>query len=160
MIDAVDRQERTADQGPGSGWMTKLANAARATGPSLLFGPDVGEIWFGKDAKRTALAHARAKHTWPAIAGFVVGCALGAACEPAFGLQSLALPTGFALLALVMGLVASLRSGVSQKSAQGATSSPTTRTDLTGAMRLALLSQTIGTSEVKPTQTDVTDEHG
>ena len=135
--------------------------AARATAPPLLFGLDVGEIWFGKDAKRTALfARARAKHTWPAIAGFVVGCALGAACEPAFGLQSLALPTGFALLALVMGLVASLRSGVRQKSAQGARSSPTTRTDLTGAMRLALRSQMIGTSEVKPTQTDVTDEHG
>src|SRR5258705_508301 len=125
-----------------------------------VFSIDVGEIWLGKDAKRTALARARAKHTWPAIAGFVVGCALGAACEPAFGLQSLALPTGFALLALIMGLVASLRSGVSQKSAHGATSSPTTRTDLTGAMRLALRSQMLGTSEVKPTQTDVTDKHG
>jgi len=125
-----------------------------------VFSIDVGDIWFGKDAKRTALAHARAKHTWPAIAGFVIGCALGAACEPAFGLQSLALPTGFALLALVLGLVASLRSGVSQNSFQGTTSSPTTRTDLTGAMRLALRSQMIGTSEVKPTQTDVTDKHG
>jgi len=125
-----------------------------------VFSIDVGEIWLGKDAKRTALARARAKHTWPAIAGFVIGCALGAACEPAFGLQSLSLPTGFALLALVMGLVASLRSGVSQKSAHGATSSPTTRTDLTGAMRLALRSQMLGTSEVKPTQTDVTDKHG
>src|SRR6266446_6732565 len=65
------------------------------------FSIDVGEIWLGKDVKRTAAA--RAKHTWPAIAGFVIGCALGAACEPAFGLQSLALPTGFALLALVLG---------------------------------------------------------
>jgi uncharacterized membrane protein YoaK (UPF0700 family) len=89
------------------------------------FSIDVGEIWLGKDAKRTALAHARAKQTWPAIAGFVIGCALGAACEHALGLWSFALPTGFALLASVLGLVASLRSGVSQKSAQGATSSPT-----------------------------------
>jgi uncharacterized membrane protein YoaK (UPF0700 family) len=74
-----------------------------------VFSTDVGEIWLGKNAKPTALARARAKHTWPAIAGFVIGCALGAACEAAFGLQSLALPTGFALLALVLGL-ASLRS--------------------------------------------------
>jgi uncharacterized membrane protein YoaK (UPF0700 family) len=125
-----------------------------------VFSIDVGEIWLGNDAKRMALARARAKHTWPAIAGFVVGCALGAACEPAFGLQSLALPTGFALLALVLGLVASLRSGISQKSAQGATSSPTTRTDLVGAVRLALRSQMMRTSELKPPRIDATDEHG
>lgn len=125
-----------------------------------VFTIDVGEIWLGKDAERTALARARAKHTWPAIAGFVVGCALGAACEPAFGLQSLAFPTGFALLALAMGLVASLKSGVSQKSAQGATLSPTTRTVLTGATRSALRSQMTGTSEVNPAQTDVTGKHG
>jgi hypothetical protein len=124
-----------------------------------VFSIDVGEIWLGKDAKRTASACARAKHTWPAIAGFVIGCTFGAACELAFGLRSLALPTGFALLALLLGLVASLRSGVSQKSAQGATSSPTSRTDLTGAVKLALRSQMMGTSELKPTQTDATDKH-
>jgi len=72
-----------------------------------IFSIDVGEIWLGKDVKRTAAARARAKHTWPAIAGFLIGCALGAACEPAFGLRSLALPAGFSLLALVLGLVAS-----------------------------------------------------
>ena len=125
-----------------------------------VFSIDVGEIWLGKDAKRTAVARARAKHTGPAIAGFVIGCALGAACEPAFGLQSLALPTGFAFLALVMDLVASLRSGVRQESAQGATSSQITRTDLTGATRSALRSQMTGTSEVNPAQTGVTGKHG
>jgi hypothetical protein len=42
-------------------------------------------------------------HTLPVIAGFVIGCALGGACEAAVGLRSLALPTGLALLALAMG---------------------------------------------------------
>jgi uncharacterized membrane protein YoaK (UPF0700 family) len=124
------------------------------------FSIDVGEIWIGKDVKRTALARARSKHTWPAIAGFVIGCALGAACEPAFGLQSLALPTGFALLALVLGLVASQRTAVSQKWVQTATSSPTTRADLNCAIILAFRSRIIATSEAKPIQTDVTDKHG
>ena len=124
-----------------------------------VFSTDVGEIWLGKNANPTALARARAKHTWPAIAGFVIGCALGAACEAAFGLQSLALPTGFALLALVLGL-ASLRSGVSQELAQTATSSPIIRTDLTRAMMLAMRSEIIAASKVEPTQTEVTDKHG
>jgi uncharacterized membrane protein YoaK (UPF0700 family) len=74
------------------------------------FSIDVGELWFGTDVKRMALARARARHTWPAIAGFVIGCALGAACEPSFGLLSLVLPMGFALLALVVGYVVSLKS--------------------------------------------------
>jgi uncharacterized membrane protein YoaK (UPF0700 family) len=125
-----------------------------------VFSIDVGEIWLGKNAKRTALARARAKHTWPAIAGFVIGCALGAACEAAFGLRSLALPTGFALLALVLGLVASLRSGVSQKSAQSATSSSTIRTELTGSRRRELRSRRVARSEPEPTQADVTGAHG
>jgi uncharacterized membrane protein YoaK (UPF0700 family) len=125
-----------------------------------VFSIDVGEIWLGKDAKRRALARARAKHTWPAIAGFVIGCALGAACEPAFGLQSLALPTGLALLALVLGLVASPRSGVSQKSAQAATSSSTIGTELMGSRRRELRSRRVATSEPEPTHVDVTGEHG
>jgi uncharacterized membrane protein YoaK (UPF0700 family) len=125
-----------------------------------VFSIDVGEIWLGKDAKRTALARARAKHTWPAIVGFVIGCALGAACEPAFGLQSLALPMGFALLAFVLGLVASLKSGVSQNSLQGATLSSTTGTDLTGSRSREPRSRRVATSEPEPTQTDVTGEQG
>ena len=38
-----------------------------------------------RDVKRTATARARAKRIWPAIARFVVGCVLGAACELVFG---------------------------------------------------------------------------
>ncbi|WP_233224435.1 hypothetical protein [Thiomonas sp. X19] len=41
--------------------------------------------------------------TWPAILGFALGCGLGAACEAAFGLLALALPTGLALLACAWG---------------------------------------------------------
>ena len=125
-----------------------------------VFSIDVGEIWLGKDAKRTALARARAKHAWPAIAGFVIGCALGAACEPAFGLQSLTLPTGFALLAFVLGLVASLKSGVSQDSLQGAALSRTIGTDLTDSRSRELRSRRVATSEPEPTQANVTGEQG
>jgi hypothetical protein len=36
------------------------------------------------------------------IAGFVVGCGLGAACEAVYGLWSLMLPAGFAVAALAL----------------------------------------------------------
>jgi len=61
---------------------------------------DLGEMLLGHDPIATARARERAKQTWPAIAGFAIGCGLGAACEAAAGLWSLALPTGFALIAL------------------------------------------------------------
>ena len=61
---------------------------------------DLGEMLLGHDPIATARARERAKHTWPAIAGFAIGCGLGAACEAAAGLWSLALPTGLALIAL------------------------------------------------------------
>jgi hypothetical protein len=48
-------------------------------------------------------AGTRARHTEPAIVGFALGCALGAACEVIVGLWSLALPTGLALVALTTG---------------------------------------------------------
>jgi hypothetical protein len=40
------------------------------------------------------------------IFGFAIGCGLGATCEAALGLWSLALPTGLAMLALAMGFAA------------------------------------------------------
>jgi hypothetical protein len=43
--------------------------------------------------------------------GFTVGCGLGAACEAAIGLWSLALPAGLALLALAMGVGATRHRG-------------------------------------------------
>jgi uncharacterized membrane protein YoaK (UPF0700 family) len=61
---------------------------------------DLGEALAGADPVAAAAARRRAMHTLPVIAGFTVGCGLGAACEAAAGLWSLALPTGLALLAL------------------------------------------------------------
>jgi uncharacterized membrane protein YoaK (UPF0700 family) len=72
------------------------------------FTMDVGEVLLGRDPDDVAKARSRAKHTWPAIVGFAVGCGLDAAFEAAVGLWSLALPVGLALLALAMGLAAKL----------------------------------------------------
>jgi uncharacterized membrane protein YoaK (UPF0700 family) len=66
------------------------------------FTVDIGTVLFGRDSDDAASAFARAKHTWPAIVGFAAGCAAGAVCEAAFGLWSLTLPAGFALLAVVL----------------------------------------------------------
>lgn len=72
---------------------------------------DMGEALFGRAPADVAKARSRAKHTWPAIVGFAVGCGLGAACEATIGLRSLALPTGLALLALALGWAANLDAG-------------------------------------------------
>ena len=63
---------------------------------------DLGTVLVGRDPQEAANACDRAKHAWPVILGFAVGCGLGAACQAAFGLRSLALPTGLALVAFVM----------------------------------------------------------
>jgi uncharacterized membrane protein YoaK (UPF0700 family) len=55
-----------------------------------------------------AKAGERAKHTAPAIIGFATGCGLGAGCEIVIGLWAMVLPTGLALLALVIGLASKL----------------------------------------------------
>src|SRR2546425_10633506 len=75
------------------------------------FTMDLGEMLLGRDPDEVAKARSRAKHTWPAIVGFTVGCGLGAACEAAVGLWSLALPVGLTLLALAMGVAAKLDAG-------------------------------------------------
>src|SRR6266404_3601375 len=72
---------------------------------------DLGDVMLGRKPADVAKARSRAMRTWPAIVGFAVGCGLGAACEAAIGLRSLALPTGLALLALAMGLAANLDGG-------------------------------------------------
>jgi uncharacterized membrane protein YoaK (UPF0700 family) len=64
---------------------------------------DLGGVLVGGDPVEIAKARGRAMHTLPVIVGFTVGCGLGAACEAAMGLSSLALPTGLALLALAIG---------------------------------------------------------
>jgi uncharacterized membrane protein YoaK (UPF0700 family) len=69
-----------------------------------LFTIDAAEIFLGRNANSVASARARAKHTLPAILGFLIGCALGVACEAALGLKSVVLPTSLALLAVGLGL--------------------------------------------------------
>jgi uncharacterized membrane protein YoaK (UPF0700 family) len=64
---------------------------------------DIGEIILGQDPGLIAKARQRARRTWPAVAGFLLGCALGAWCEAAIGLRALALPASFALVALALG---------------------------------------------------------
>jgi uncharacterized membrane protein YoaK (UPF0700 family) len=64
---------------------------------------DLGGVLVGGDLAESAKARSRAMNTLPVIVGFTVGCGLGAACEAAVGLWSLALPTGLALLALAIG---------------------------------------------------------
>jgi uncharacterized membrane protein YoaK (UPF0700 family) len=68
------------------------------------FTMDLGAMLLGRDPDEVAQARRRAQHTWQAIVGFAAGCGLGAACEAAVGLWSLALPAGLALLALTMGV--------------------------------------------------------
>jgi uncharacterized membrane protein YoaK (UPF0700 family) len=65
---------------------------------------DLGGVLVGDDPAEVAKARSRAMHTLPVIVGFATGCGLGAACQAAAGLWSLAMPTGLALLALAIGV--------------------------------------------------------
>jgi len=69
-----------------------------------VFTMDVGEMLLARDPSRIANARKRAGRTWPAILGFLLGCILGGAGAAVIGLRSLVLPTGLALLALVLGI--------------------------------------------------------
>ena len=84
--------------------LTGAPSTAVMTTNVSVFTMDVGEIWFGRSQSGRAKARARARRTWPAIAGFVFGCALGAVCEPAFGLIALTVPTLLSLTAIGFGL--------------------------------------------------------
>lgn len=64
---------------------------------------DLGAILFRRDSDGVACARSRARHTWPAILGFTVGCSLGAILEAAIGPWSLVLPTALGVLALALG---------------------------------------------------------
>lgn len=74
-----------------------------------VFMMDVGAILFRRDPDEVAYARSRARHTWPAIVGFTVGCSLGALLEAVAGPWSLALPIGFALLALALSFSVNAR---------------------------------------------------
>ena len=78
------------------------ATAVLTTNITLLT-MDIGEILLGRDADHIAKARDRARRTWPAIAGFLVGCTLGAVAEAVLGLRGLVVPTACALIALALG---------------------------------------------------------
>lgn len=63
---------------------------------------DLSELVHARDETMQAAARDRALRTFPVIAGFVIGCALGALFQAGVGLWSLTLPTGLALLALLL----------------------------------------------------------
>src|SRR5229473_7636631 len=61
--------------------LTGAPSTAVMTTNVTRFMMDVGEVLLGRDSDDVAKALRRAKHTWPPIVGFTVGCGLGAACE-------------------------------------------------------------------------------
>jgi malate dehydrogenase (oxaloacetate-decarboxylating)(NADP+) len=69
----------------------------------IVYDPTIGEacLKFGHIYRQT-----RGMYLSPAIVGFIVGCAAGAACERALGLHSLVVPIGFAAIALGLGIAA------------------------------------------------------
>jgi uncharacterized membrane protein YoaK (UPF0700 family) len=69
---------------------------------------DLGEVLLGRSRNDKLNAGERARRTGLAIAGFVVGCGVGAWCQAVAGLWSLALPAGLALVALAMAVGAKL----------------------------------------------------
>jgi uncharacterized membrane protein YoaK (UPF0700 family) len=79
---------------------------AAMTSNVTLFAMSVGEMLVGSDPAEIAVARELASRTLLAILGFAVGCGLGAACEAAIGLRSLALPAVLALLAFFIGFAA------------------------------------------------------
>jgi uncharacterized membrane protein YoaK (UPF0700 family) len=75
---------------------------------STRFVIDLGEVLLGRSRNDGVKAGERAKRTGLTIAGFVVGCGLGAGCQAVTGLWSLALPAGLALVALAIAVAAKL----------------------------------------------------
>jgi uncharacterized membrane protein YoaK (UPF0700 family) len=86
-----------------------------------VFTMDIGAIVLARDPSGIAKAKKRARHTWPAIVGFLLGCVLGGAGAAIIGRRSLVLPAGLALLALALGIAAM------RHTAQGSPSIPEDR---------------------------------
>ena len=86
--------------------LTGAPSTAVLTTNITLLMMDLGDILLGQ--RDVAKARDRSKRTSPAVAGFLLGCALGAWCEAAIGLRALVLPASFALLALALGVITTL----------------------------------------------------
>jgi uncharacterized membrane protein YoaK (UPF0700 family) len=64
----------------------------------------LGVLLCGGAERNIAAARRQIVHLLPVILGFTLGCALGAAAQSAYGSWSIAVPTCFALLTLLMAL--------------------------------------------------------
>jgi uncharacterized membrane protein YoaK (UPF0700 family) len=62
----------------------------------------LAELLAYRDESTAEKARKRMLHILPVIAGFGLGCMLGAACEGAWGLRSLGLPSALAVLAVMV----------------------------------------------------------
>jgi uncharacterized membrane protein YoaK (UPF0700 family) len=82
--------------------LTGAPSTAAMTANITRFTMDVGQMLLGRDRGEAAESRRRAQRTWPAIAGFTIGCGLGAVSKSLVGLWSLALPAGLALVAIAM----------------------------------------------------------
>jgi uncharacterized membrane protein YoaK (UPF0700 family) len=99
--------------------LTGAPSTAVMTTNITLFTMDVVEILLRGDARGVAAARDRAGNTWPAIAGFLLGCTLGAVCEAALGLRSLVLPAILALFAIALGVSVSQQDAAATNSSNG-----------------------------------------
>jgi uncharacterized membrane protein YoaK (UPF0700 family) len=86
--------------------LTGAPSTAVMTTNVTVFTIDLGEILLAQDPGRATKACERARSTGSAIAGFIIGCALGATCQHIVGLRSLAFPIGVLLAAIALGLAA------------------------------------------------------
>jgi uncharacterized membrane protein YoaK (UPF0700 family) len=82
--------------------LTKTPSTAVMTTNVAHFMLALGEVLAGGDQLVVASARRRMIHIFPVLVGFVLGCALGAAGQAAFGSRSLGLPAGLCLLAVGM----------------------------------------------------------
>jgi uncharacterized membrane protein YoaK (UPF0700 family) len=84
--------------------LTKSPSTAVMTTNVAHFVLALGEVLAGGNEDVVAGARKRVIHIFPVIVGFVLGCALGAAGQAAYGAWSVGLPAGLALLSVVMSL--------------------------------------------------------
>lgn len=80
-----------------------IPSTAVMTINATTFSMDLIQILSGTDADELPKARARFRQTGPALAGFIMGCAVAAAGETRFGLTSLIAPVVFAAIALMLG---------------------------------------------------------
>lgn len=61
--------------------------------------------FLGTTAERRVAASKNSRSIWPAITGFILGCALGAVCQDFFGMRALILPAGLSLLVVALAWI-------------------------------------------------------